>query len=138
MYLAEGGSRLIRVEPSESQQVDAYVAQSGGDLISGIGGGLILAVSCERIRLANGDPFIGSEVEAVAIFDDGKADVPLGRLGYAGGAYWAPYDADLMTSFRRHTSVNVTVPSQNLSFVFTLSGFEEAFDRIECFTGAAP
>ena len=133
MYLAEGGSHLIRVEPSESQQVDAYVTQSSGDTVNGAGGGLILGVSCERIRLANGDPFMGSEVEVMATFDDDKADVPLGRLGYAGGAYLATYDAALMTAFRSHSSVTITVPSHDLNLVFSLNGFAEAFDRIECF-----
>jgi len=133
MYLADtGGSHLIQVEPSESQQVDAYVAQSDGNRVNGAGGRLILGVSCERVRLANGDPFMGSEVEANATFDDGKR-LPIGRFGYAGGAYWAHYDADLIAAFRGHTTVSVTVPSHDLTFVFSLNGFAEAFDRIECF-----
>jgi hypothetical protein len=133
MYLADtGGSRLTQVEPSESHQVDAYVAQSDGTRVNGSGGGIILGVSCERVRLANGDPFMGSEVEAKATFDDGQG-MPLGRFGYAGGAYWAPYNADLIAAFRGHSTVSVTVPSHDLTFVFSLNGFPEAFDRIECF-----
>jgi hypothetical protein len=138
MYLADtGGSRLIGVEPAESEQIDAYIEQSGGDTVIGPGSGLILGISCDRIRLANGDPFMGSEVEAMATFDNSQ-DVPLGRFGYAGGAYWATYEADLMSAFRSHATVSVTVPSNGLSFVFRLDGFAEAFDRIECFKRKTP
>ncbi|WP_156317299.1 invasion associated locus B family protein [Cypionkella psychrotolerans] len=133
MYLADtGGSHLIGVEPSESQQTDAYVDQSGGDAFLGTGGGLMLGMSCDRIRLANGDPFLGSEIAFVATFDGGEP-VALGQFGYAGGAYLAPYNIELVEKFRNHASLTISAPSKNLSFEFSLQGFVEAFDQIECF-----